>query len=165
MKHISYKITLNRVAVGISSSRKDDRIFYSQRIALERVKSNNLLIYEHDAEGKLARVTFAKSAEWTPTQWQLTDGYIRHFEGGVEVGYEAFDTHAIERHEDPARFIGSEKDPRAMTIEELRQQIAYKQDAGQISRKEQVKLYHKTAYPFARCCCCYAGGSYRYPFW
>ena len=65
------------------------------------------------------------------------------------MGYEAFDTYMIERHEDPARFIGSEKDPRAMTIEELRQQIAYKQEAGQISRKEQVKLYHKTAYPFA----------------
>ena len=128
---------------------KDDRIFYSQRIALDARKIQQLTIYEHDTEGKLARVTFAKAAKWTPTHWQLTDGYIRHFEGGVEVGYEAFDTYAIERHEDPARFIGSEKDPRAMTIEELRQQIAYKQEAGQISRKEQVKLYHKTAYPFA----------------
>ena len=128
---------------------KDDRIFYSQRIALDARKIQQLTIYEHDTEGKLARVTFAKTAAWTPTQWQLTDGYIRHFEAGVEVGYEAFDTYAIERHEDPARFIGSEKDPRAMTIEELRQQITYKQEAGQISRKEQVKLYHKTAYPFA----------------
>ena len=36
-----------------------------------------------------------------------------------------------------------------MTIKELREQIAYKREAGQISRKEQVKLYHKTAYPFA----------------
>lgn len=128
---------------------KDDRIFYSQRIALDARKIQQLTIYEHDTEGKLARVTFAKAAEWTPTQWQLTDGYIRYFEKGVEVGYENFDTHVIARHEDPTRFIGSEKDPRAMTIEELRQQIAYKQEAGQISRKEQVKLYHKTAYPFA----------------
>ena len=128
---------------------KGDRIFYAQRIALDARKIQHLTIYEHDTEGKLDRVTFAQTAEWTPTHWQLTDGYIRHFEKGVEVGYEAFDTHVIERHEDPARFIGSEKDPRAMTIEELRQQIAYKQEAGQISRKEQVKLYHKTAYPFA----------------
>ena len=128
---------------------KGDRIFYSQRIALDARKIQQLTIYEYDTDGKLARVTFAKAAVWTPTHWQLTDGYIRHFERGVEVGYEAFDTHTIERHEDPARFIGSEKDPRAMTIEELRQQITYKQEAGQISRKEQVKLYHKTAYPFA----------------
>ncbi|MCE2414833.1 LptF/LptG family permease [Candidatus Poribacteria bacterium] len=128
---------------------KGDRIFYSQRIALDARKIQQLTIYEHDTEGKLARVTFAESAEWTSTQWHLTDGYIRHFEKGIEVGYEAFDTHAIARHEDPTRFIGSEKDTRAMTIEELRQQIAYKQEAGQISRKEQVKLYHKTAYPFA----------------
>ena len=69
---------------------KDARIFYSQRIALDARKIQQLTIYEHDTEGKLARVTFAKSAEWTPTEWQLTDGYIRHFEGGVEVGYESF---------------------------------------------------------------------------
>ncbi|RKU21652.1 hypothetical protein C6499_21900 [Candidatus Poribacteria bacterium] len=128
---------------------KDNRTFYSQRIALDAKKINQLTIYEHDPENRLDRITFAKSATWTPTEWELTDGFIRHFEQGVEVDYETFDTHVIERHEDPARFIGSEKDPRAMTIKELREQIAYKREAGQISRKEQVKLYHKTAYPFA----------------
>ena len=128
---------------------KNNRIFYSQRIVLDDRKIQRLTIYKYDTEGELTHVTFAKSATWTPTQWQLTDGYIRHFERGVEVGYEAFDTYAIERYEDPARFIGSEKDTRAMTMKELREQITYKQAAGQISRKEQVKLYHITAYPFA----------------
>ena len=128
---------------------KDNRIFYSQRIALDAKKINQLTIYEYDPENRLDRITFAKAATWTPTEWELTDGFIRHFEQGVEVDYETFDTHVIERHEDPARFIGSEKDPRAMTIKELREQIAYKREAGQISRKEQVKLHHKTAYPFA----------------
>lgn len=128
---------------------KDNRIFYSQRIALDAKKINQLTIYEYDPENRLDRITFAKSATWTPTEWELTDGFIRHFAQGIEVDYETFDIHIIERHEDPARFIGSEKDPRAMTIKELREQIAYKREAGQISRKEQVKLYHKTAYPFA----------------
>ncbi|MDE0684654.1 MAG: LptF/LptG family permease [Candidatus Poribacteria bacterium] len=128
---------------------KNNRVFYSQRIALDAQKINQLTIYEYGAEDRLDRITFAKSATWTSTHWDLTDGYIRHFAQGVEVDYETFDTYTIERHEDPARFIGSEKDPRAMTIKELREQIAYKQEAGQISRKEQVKLYHKTAYPFA----------------
>ena len=128
---------------------KNNRVFYSQRIALDAQKISQLTIYEYDAEEQLDRITFAKSATWTPTHWELSDGYIRHFEQGIEVDYETFDTYTIERHEDPARFIGSEKDPRAMTIKELREQIAYKREAGQISRKEQVKLYHKTAYPFA----------------
>ena len=128
---------------------KNNRIFYSQRIVLDDRKIQRFTIYKYDPVGELAHVTFAKSATWTPTQWKLTDGYIRHFEKGVEVGYEAFDTYAIERYEDPARFIGSEKDTRAMTMKELREQITYKQAAGQISRKEQVKLYHLTAYPFA----------------
>ena len=128
---------------------KNNRIFYSQRIALDAKKISQLTIYEYDPENRLDRITFAKSATWTPTQWELTNGYIRHFAQGVEVDYETFDTHVIERYEDPARFIGSEKDPRAMTIKELREQIAYKREAGQISRKEEVKLHHKTAYPFA----------------
>ena len=128
---------------------KNSRVFYSQRIALDAQKISQLTIYEYDAEDQLDRITFAKAATWTSTHWELSDGYIRHFEQGVEVDYETFDTYTIERHEDPARFIGSEKDPRAMTIKELREQIAYKREAGQISRKEQVKLYHKTAYPFA----------------
>ena len=128
---------------------KNNRIFYSQRIALDAKKISQLTIYEYDSENRLDRITFAKAATWTPTQWELTNGYIRHFSKGVEVDYGTFDTHVIERYEDPARFIGSEKDPRAMTIKELREQIAYKREAGQISRKEQVKLHHKTAYPFA----------------
>ena len=56
------------------------------------------------------------------------------------------------------------RDPRAMTIKELREQIAYKREAGQISRREQVKLFHKTAYPFATVCRCDARGTDRYPF-
>ena len=128
---------------------KDNSIFYSQRIVLDDKRINQLTIYEYDPENRLERITFAKTATWTPTQWELADGFIRRFEKGIEVDYETFDAHVIERHEDPARFIGSEKDPRAMTIKELREQIAYKREAGQISRKEQVKLHHKTAYPFA----------------
>ena len=128
---------------------KNNRIFYSQRIDLEDNEINQLTIYEYDTENRLDRITFADFATWTPNKWELTDGYIRHFKEGVEVDYEIFDTHHIERYEDPERFIGSEKDPRAMTIKELREQIAYKREAGQISRREQVKLFHKTAYPFA----------------
>ena len=128
---------------------KNNRVFYSQRIVLDDKEINQLTIYEYDAENRLDRITFANSATWTPNEWELADGYIRHFEEGVEVDYETFETHVIERREDPERFIGSEKDPRAMTIKELREQIAYKREAGQISRREQVKLFHKTAYPFA----------------
>ena len=128
---------------------KNNRVFYSQRINLDDKEINQLTIYEYDAENRLHRITFADFATWTPNKWELTDGYIRHFEEGVEVNYQTFETSVIERRENPERFIGSEKDPRAMTIKELREQIAYKREAGQISRREQVKLFHKTAYPFA----------------
>ncbi len=127
---------------------KNNRIFYSQRINLETQEINKLTIWDF-ADEHLIRIIFARTATWTPTHWRLTDGDIRHFENEMEVAYETFETKSIERHEDPARFIGSNKDPRGMTIKELKEQIAYKQLAGQISRIEQVKLHHKMAYPFA----------------
>ena len=108
-----------------------------------------MTVYEDDAEEELERIIFAKSATWTSTQWELSDGYIREFEAGKEFSYKTFTTEQIQRYEEPERFIGSAKDPRAMKIKELREQIRYKREAGQISRVEQVKLHHKTAYPFA----------------
>ena len=128
---------------------KGNRIFYSHQINLEGRKINKLTIWEADEVGQLERIIYAKEATWTPTHWVLTDGDIRHFENEIEVSYESFEERSIERYEDPERFIGSDKDPRAMTIKELKEQIAYKKEAGQISRIEQVKLHHKMAYPFA----------------
>lgn len=128
---------------------KGNRIFYSYQIDLGEKTIRKLTIWESDEDGQLERTIFAKEATWTPTHWELTDGHIRHFENEAEVSYETFEKKSIERYEDPARFIGNDKDPRGMTIQELKEQIAYKKEAGQISRIEQVKLHHKTAYPFA----------------
>ncbi len=128
---------------------KGNREFYLHQINLVEKKINKLTIWESNEAGEIDRIIFAKNATWTPTHWQMSNGDIRYFEYGVEIGYETFDEKSIERHEDPARFIGSDKDPRAMTIKELKEQIAYKKEAGQISRIEQVKLHHKIAYPFA----------------
>ncbi len=128
---------------------KDNRIFYSHQISLDAKTINKLTIWESDKSGELQRIIYAKKATWIERYWQLSNGDIRLFEDGVEVGYETFDQKSIKRYEDPARFIGSDKDPRAMTIKELKEQIAYKKEAGQISRIEHVKLHHKIAYPFA----------------
>ena len=128
---------------------KDNRFFYSHQISLDDKEINKLTIWESDESGELQRIIYAKKATWNEEYWQLSHGGIRLFENGTEIGYETFDERSIERYEDPARFIGSDKDPRAMTIKELKEQIAYKKDAGQISRIEHVKLHHKIAYPFA----------------
>ena len=128
---------------------RDNRFFYSHQINLDNKTINKLTIWESDNTGELRRITYAKKATWTETHWQLSNGDIRLFDNGIEVGYETFEEKSIERYEDPARFIGSDKNPRAMTIKELKEQIEYKKAAGQISRIEHVKLHHKMAYPFA----------------
>ena len=143
------KKTTRRFGNHLVFKGKGNRIFYLHRIDLKEQNIRSLTIWESDVSGELERIIYAKETTWTPTHWMLKNGHIRHFQNKIEVSYETFKEKSVERYEDPARFIGSDKDPRAMTIKELKEQIAYKKEAGQISRIEQVKLHHKTAYPFA----------------
>ena len=128
---------------------KGNRVFYLNSIKLTEKNIRGMTIWESSEDGLIDRNIYAKQATWTDTHWVLTNGHIRYFEDENEVGFETFDKKSIERYEEPERLIGSDKDPRAMTIKELKEQIAYKKEAGQISRIEQVKLHHKMAYPFA----------------
>jgi lipopolysaccharide export system permease protein len=126
-----------------------NRLFYIQNLDLENEDIDQMTIYEFDSSGNLAQEIFAHSVTWSPTQWHLVDGFIRRIEKDVEISFEPFDTTQIDRSENPERFAGNDKDIRAMTLEELRQQIRYKRGAGQTIRREQVKIQHKLAYPFA----------------
>ena len=128
---------------------KNNRVFYSQRIALDAKKINQLTIYEYDTEDKLDRITFANAATWTPMNGNLRMDTFAILSAALRSITKLLIPILLNARKTPPRFIGSEKDPRAMTIKELREQIAYKREAGQISRREQVKFYHKTAYPFA----------------
>ena len=126
-----------------------NRLFYIQNLDLENETIDRMTIYELDQNDEVTRQIFANSATWSPNRWNLSKGYVRHFEGASETNFEPFATKQIERAEEPERFAGSNKNLRAMTIEELRQQIKYKQMAGQTTRREEVKVHHKIAYPFA----------------
>lgn len=126
-----------------------NRLFYIQNLDLENENINKMTIYEFDSSGNLAHEIFAHSVTWSPTQWHLVDGFTRRIEKDVEISFEPFDTKNIDRSENPERFAGNDKDIRAMTLSELRQQVQYKRHAGQTIRREQVKIQHKLAYPFA----------------
>ena len=126
-----------------------NRLFYIHNLDLENEDIDQMTIYEFDSSGNLAQEIFAHSVTWSPTQWHLVDGFIRRIEKDVEISFEPFDTTQIDRSENPERFAGNDKDIRAMKLEELRQQIRYKRGAGQTIRREQVKIQHKLAYPFA----------------
>lgn len=126
-----------------------NRLFYIQNLDLENETIDRMTIYELDQNDEVTRQIFANSATWSPNRWNLSKGYVRHFEGASETTFEPFSTKQMERTEEPERFAGSNKNLRAMTIEELQQQIKYKQMAGQTTRREEVKMHHKIAYPFA----------------
>ncbi len=126
-----------------------NRLFYIQNLDLENGTIDRMTIYELDQNDELSREIFADSVTWSPNQWNLSKGYVRHFEGASETAFEPFVTKQIKRAEEPERFAGSNKDLRAMTIGELRRQMKYKEMAGQTTRREEVKMHHKIAYPFA----------------
>ncbi len=126
-----------------------NRIFYIQTLDLKRKNIVRKTIYEFDSAGNLSQMIFADSATWSPDQWHLVNGSIRRFDRNKEIFFEPFKTKQIERLENPDRIAGSDKNPRGMTIKELRQRIAYKRSAGQATRLEQVRMHHKMAYPFA----------------
>ena len=126
-----------------------NRLFYIQNLDLENQTIDRMTIYELDQNDEVTRKIFADSATWSPNQWHLSKGSVRYFEGSSEIAFEPFAIKQIERTEEPERFAGSNKDLRAMTIGELQRQIKYKRTAGQTTRREEVKIHHKMAYPFA----------------
>ena len=128
---------------------QQNRLFYIQNLDLENEIIDRMTIYEFDSNKNLTQEIFADSTTWPPNQWHLVNGFIRRFDKAVEVAFEPLSAKYIDRSENPERFAGNDKDLRAMTIRELRQQIRYKQMVGQSTRREQVRLQHKMAYPFA----------------
>ena len=144
---------------------KGNREFYLHQINLVEKKINKLTIWESNEAGEIDRIIFAKNATWTPTHWQMRNGDIRHFENGAEVGYETFEKKLIKRHEDPARFIGSDKDPRAMTIKELKEQIAYKKEAGSNLTNRTGQVASQNRISFCCGCRCHVGLTNCNPVW
>ena len=128
---------------------QDNRLFYIQNLNLKNNTIERMTIYEFDAVDNLRHLIFADSATWPSNQWDLVNGAIRRFDHGTEAYFEPFEIKQLERAEDPEQIAGSDKDLRSMTIKELREQIAYKRVAGQATRREQVKMHHQMAYPFA----------------
>ena len=128
---------------------QENRLFYVQNLDLEHENINRMTIYELDDADQLARITFAETATWKPDEWHLVKGFVRRFTPDGETEFEPFLHKQVERLEDPKLFAENNREPRAMTIKELRRQIDYKQKVGQTTRTERVRLHHKMAYPFA----------------
>lgn len=147
-RQLEKKVQLRR-SRNVVFKGQHNRLFYIQNLDLENETIDRMTIYELDQNDVLTREIFANSATWSPKEWHLSQGYVRRFDGASEIAYEPFMTKQIERAEEPERFAGSDKHLSAMTIGELQQQIKYKRAAGQTTRREEVKMHHKIAYPFA----------------
>ena len=143
-RKIPFRLNRNIVFKGV-----DGNLFYIFNLNLEDKIIDRMTIYEFDDDRNLKQETFAKTVSWVPGKWNLAAGFTRKFGNGMEISFSRFDSKQIDRFEDPAQFARSLKDLRGMTLKELKQQIAYKKNARQVTRREEVRLHHKMAYPFA----------------
>jgi len=143
-RKIPLRLNRNIIFKGI-----DGNLFYMFNLNLEDEVIDRMTIYEFDDDRDLKKETFASTVSWTPGKWNLAEGFIRQFDNGMEISFSRFESKQIDRFENPSQFARSLKDLRGMTIKELSQQIAYKKSARQATRREEVRLHHKMAYPFA----------------
>ena len=145
---------------------QENRLFYVQNLDLERESISRMTIYQLDDSDNIARrLLLRKPPPGNRKNGHLVKGFVRRFNPDGETEFEPFVQKQIKRLEDPKLFAENNRDPRAMTIKDLRNQIAYKEMVGQTTRLEQVRMHHKMAYPF--CCVrgCFNRCANRYPFW
>ncbi|HEU4389692.1 MAG TPA: LptF/LptG family permease, partial [Blastocatellia bacterium] len=93
---------------------------------------------------------FARRANWKPesSTWLLKDGWERRFDGNT-VEYQPFEERSITLPETPDYFKKDSRESSAMTLAELRQQIADLSRAGFDVLDLRVALHSKIAFPTA----------------
>ena len=88
-----------------------NRLFYIQNLDLESETIDRMTIYELDQNDEVTRQIFANSATWSPNRWNLSKGYVRHFEGASETNFEPFATKQIERVGGTGAFCREQQKP------------------------------------------------------
>jgi LPS export ABC transporter permease LptG/LPS export ABC transporter permease LptF len=127
------------------------RIFYYQYFNAEADKFANLTVFEFDpATFTLQRRIFAASAIWDPqvNNWVLENGWQRTFSGDTISSYKPFTVAAFpEIKEQPTYFKKEYIPSQEMSYNELSHYIADLRQSGSDTKRLNVQLDKKIAYP------------------
>jgi len=96
---------------------------------------------------QLVDVLDARTAQWTPSGWRLTDGAVRHVGPRSGVSSDLFDSRLVVLPEHIDDLIRVQGDPDTMSFLELRAYVAKLRDGGHPVRKYLVQLYSKLSFP------------------
>ncbi|MCL2659629.1 MAG: LPS export ABC transporter permease LptG [Acidobacteriaceae bacterium] len=127
------------------------RIFYYQYFDKDRSAFANLTVFEFDANNfALRRRIFATTAHWDDhgSQWAFENGWQRTFAGETVASYEPFaQTTFPEIREQPGYFVKEDRPSQEMSYGELSTYIADLKQSGFDTRRLNLQLNRKLAYP------------------
>ncbi len=110
--------------------------------------AHKLTFYETVA-GELRSETYADSAGWSDTSWELRTGWRRLYDVDGSSSIEAFTLMHRPLDANPKTLIAAANRPDEMTFAQLREVIEFKRRAGFPVRREIVRFHHNIAYSFA----------------
>jgi lipopolysaccharide export system permease protein len=89
----------------------------------------------------------ARSAQWTPEGWQLTDGVFRRIGPQNKVSSEPFESRSVAMPEHIDDFIQVQNAPDTMSFVELRAYVTKLREGGHRVNRYLVQLYSKLSFP------------------
>lgn len=127
---------------------KGGRVFLIKRYDRGAKMMRNVVIQDFSGETLVRRID-ARRATWDGAKWVFTQGYVRTFGPDGEKA-ESFDVKTFpELSERPEDFAKDEKTTEEMNILQFARYIKRVAQSGGVTRKLNVELHTKVAFPFA----------------
>ena len=130
-----------------------ERLIYARRYNGETQLMEGITMQLFE-KGKVSHVENAAYAEWDENKWTMHEGIIYdiiHENGDKKYTRHTvrFDTQTLPVNQSPREIINAQKKPEAMTIRELREQIAILSSQYVDTSKLETEMYQRFTIPFA----------------
>jgi LPS export ABC transporter permease LptF/LPS export ABC transporter permease LptG len=106
-----------------------------------------LMVLDISPDFRLVDRLDARSAQWMPEGWRLTDGVYRHIGPQNRVTSELFDARVVAMPEHIDDFIQVQNAPETMSFLELRAYVSRLREGGHRVNRYLVQLYSKLSFP------------------
>jgi LPS export ABC transporter permease LptG/LPS export ABC transporter permease LptF len=128
--------------------RSSDTRFFRMALLDPAGKSmEGLTVLEINRNFRLVERLDARTAQWTPEGWQLSDGVFRRVGAQNRVSSELFDSRLLPMAEHIDDFIQVQNAPDTMSFFELRAYVTRLREGGHHVTRYLVQLYSKLSFP------------------